>query len=146
MYQDSACQDNIREIGFCKSITCCLFVSLVVLCQLSIGCNLFESRKKPVIEEAPPYYQADELSRMRSFHEKDRENTANQVHIVRNKELEKLNREIEEQKKDKEWEEDYQRTLERREKLSFWKKFKSGGDKTYMMSDEAKRIHNNLER
>ncbi len=83
---------------------------------------------------------------MQAFHEKDRENMASQVHIARNKELERLNREIDQQNEDGEWEEDYQRTLERREKLSFWKKFKSGGDQTYLMSDEAKKIHGNLER
>lgn len=107
---------------------------------------MLESRKKPRIEETPPYYQDSELERMRAMHERDREVMSKQVYVARNKELDKLRKEVEEEKKDKEWEEDYQRTLERREKWSFWKKFQSGGGKTYMMSDEAKRIHQNLER
>ncbi len=107
---------------------------------------MLESQKKPRIEATPPQYQPDEFAAMRAFHDQNRESMASQVHVARNKELEKLHQEIEEQKKDQEWDEDYQQTLERREKLSFWKKFKSGGDKTYLMSDEAKKIHNNLER
>ena len=124
--------------------SCFGFLALAAL--LSTGCNMMESRKKPRIEEAPPYYQSSEMDQMRSFHEKERESMSKQVYIARNKELEKLNKEIEEEKKDKAWEEDYQRTMERREKWNIWNKFKSGGDKTFLMSDEAKRINNNLER
>ncbi len=118
---------------------------LAASCLLLSGCNLFESHKRPRIEETPEYYQNDEFAAMRSFHERDREKMASQVRIVRNKELDKLHREVEEQKKDQAWEEDYQRTLERREKMSFWKKFSSAGEKDYLMSDKAKRINNNLE-
>lgn len=132
-------------IPFCKKLSLFAYIALIAVIVCSSGCTL-DGWRKPNIEETPPYYQNNEFDNMRSLHDRERESMANQMHIVRNKELERLEKAIEEDKKDKEWEEDYQRTLERREKWNLWNKFKSGGDKTYLMSDEAKKIHSNLER
>jgi hypothetical protein len=110
------------------------------------GCGLLESRKKPHIEEVPPYYQHNGTSsEFRSYHDRERENMANQVHIVRNREMERLtNSESEKEKeKDRQWEEDVKATQEKRAK--FWGKFKIT-DKNFLRSDEAVRISSNLDR
>jgi hypothetical protein len=72
---------------------------------------------------------------------------ANQVHIVRNREMERLtNSESEKEKeaeKDRQWEEEVKATQEKRAK--FWDKFKIT-DKNFLRSDEAVRISSNLDR
>ena len=121
------------------------------LCFLAFsGCSLFDSYRRPRIEESPPYYHTPQdrfTSDMRSMHDRDRENMASDLKVFRNKEMAKLEQEIVEEEKDREWEEDYQATIRRREKMNPANWFKSkGNDRTFMRSEEAARISDNLER
>jgi hypothetical protein len=106
------------------------------------GCGLLESRTKPHIEEVPPYYQHDRFSsEARSYHDRESENMTNQVHIVRNREMERLTNAKEEEEKE---------TKENQEKgESFWNKFKMNNkitDKNFLRSEEAARISANFDR
>ncbi|MDR0610220.1 MAG: hypothetical protein LBG58_08940 [Planctomycetaceae bacterium] len=112
------------------------------------GCGLLESRKKPRIEEVPPYYQQGGFSpEFQSYHDRERENMSQQVHIVRNREMERLANAENEEKKERQWEEEIKTTQEKRE--IFWNKFKINDkitDKNFLRSDEAARISSNLDR
>jgi hypothetical protein len=112
------------------------------------GCGLLESRKKPHLEEVPPYYQQGGFSsEFQSYHDRERENMTNQVHIVRNREMERLTNAEKEEKKERQWEEETKATQEKRE--TFWNKFKINDkitDKNFLRSEEAARISSNLDR
>ncbi|MDR2114916.1 MAG: hypothetical protein LBP87_00890 [Planctomycetaceae bacterium] len=115
-------------------------LSLVFLC----GCGLFQSRKKPHIEEIPPYYQQSRANtEIRSYHDYERENMANQVHVVRNREMERLINSENEEKKEQQWENEIKTNQEKQ--TNFWDKFKIH-DKNFLRSDEAVRISSNLDR
>jgi hypothetical protein len=108
------------------------------------GCGLLESRKKPHIEEAPPYYQQNRVSpEFRSYHDRESESMANQIHVVRNREMERLVNSENEAEKNKQYENESDITQEKQEK--FWDKFKIT-DKNFLRSDEAVRISSNLDR
>jgi hypothetical protein len=120
----------------------CLFLALSLV--FLSGCGLLESRKKPHIEEVPPYYQHNGASsELRSYHDRERENMTNQVHIVRNREMERLTNSEKQEEKEQQWEEEVKATQEKRAK--FWDKFKIT-DKHFLRSDEAVRISSNLDR
>jgi hypothetical protein len=112
------------------------------------GCGLLESRKKPHIEEVPPYYQQpDGFSSVQSYHDRERENMTNQVHIVRNREMERLTNSEKEEEKERQWEKEVKETQEKRE--TFWNKFKMNDkitNKNFLRSEEAARISSNLDR
>jgi hypothetical protein len=108
------------------------------------GCGLLSGHKKPRIEEVPPYYQHNKTStELQSYHDQERENMATQVHIVRNREMERLINSEKKEEKEQQWQEETKTTQEKREK--FWNKFKFT-DKNFLRSDEAVRISSNLDR
>jgi hypothetical protein len=128
------------------------FLSLLGILSLVFlsGCGLLESRKKTRIEEVPPYYQHGKInSELRSYHDRECENMTNQVHIVRNREMERLIKSGEEEQQEQQEQQQQQQengiktTQEKKEK--FWDKFKIN-DKNFLRSDEAVRISSNLDR
>jgi outer membrane biogenesis lipoprotein LolB len=122
-----------------------ILLGLAALIPLT-GCAVLEPKPKANLEETPPYYQSEEQSmQMRAYHDKDIEEMSGQMHAYRSKGMKNLEKANKQAEKDRLWEEDYQKTLEKREKRKFSNWFKNG-DKTFMMSDEAKKINNNLER
>jgi hypothetical protein len=122
------------------------FLIVVSFVFLFGGCGLLESRKKPRIEEVPPYYQHNGSSEFRSYHDRERENMASQVHIVRNREMERLtNSEKDDGKKDHQWEDKDNTKTTPEKQTKFWDKFKIT-DKNFLRSDEAVRISSNLDR
>jgi hypothetical protein len=107
------------------------------------GCSLLQKEPHPNIENTPPYYQSEKsLSEARMYHNDSVKGMAENVHIVRNREMEELEKANKMAEKDELWEQDYQKTMERRAKWSGW--FKKGQDETLMMSDKAKEINRNL--
>lgn len=99
-----------------------LLLSFVVLLA---GCNLLADRQPPPnVEKVPPYWQSkNELDALRSFHdsESDRMTTeSKEVHIVRNREMERLEAAGKELKEEQLWQEDYEKTIARREKWFGW--------------------------
>jgi hypothetical protein len=124
-------------------------LSLVFFClAVFTGCGLLESRKKPRIEEVPPYYQHGGLSsEWQSYHDRERENMTNQVHIVRNREMERLANSENEEEKERQYEKEVKATQKKQE--TFWNKFKINDkvtDKNFLRSEEAARISSNLDR
>ncbi|MDR0871698.1 MAG: hypothetical protein LBN39_12995 [Planctomycetaceae bacterium] len=114
-------------------------LSIFTLCLLLTGCGLMESRKKPNIEEVPPYYQSNAYQH---YHDEQRENMTQQVHTFRNRELEKL----EKAEKDEKENEPAKKTEETKEKKK-WLLFGTGkGSDSFLRSGEAARISANLDR
>ncbi|GHT21738.1 hypothetical protein FACS189419_03090 [Planctomycetales bacterium] len=120
------------------------FVIFILLLVLVTGCSLLEKRERlPNLESTPPYYQkSDPLADAQVYHDKNVQSMAEGVHVVRNREMERLEAAGKIEKEDKEWEEDYKKTMERRAKWARF--FKKGQDETLMMSDSAKEINKNL--
>lgn len=101
-----------------------LFVLLLIVIPMS-GCNMLEDRQPPpVVETVPPYWQPQgEMEELQAFHEKEsakRVAESEEVHIVHNREMERLEAAGEELKKEELWQEDYEKTIERREKWFGW--------------------------
>jgi hypothetical protein len=111
-----------------------LFTLLLMLVVPS-GCNTFERRQSPNIVAPPPYLQSqnqlvrDQLAEMRAFHEKESAKISEDMHIFHNQEIERLATAGKELEKDRLWQEDYKKTVERREKWSTWFKKKDKGTK-----------------
>jgi Asp-tRNA(Asn)/Glu-tRNA(Gln) amidotransferase A subunit family amidase len=115
--------------------------ALVLMFSAAAGCTLLDRQPAPNIETTPPYLQSqrNQLEELRSFHDKESvkmSKMSDDVHIIRNREMERLETAGKELEKDKLWQEDYERTLERREKWAGWFK-KKNKDK-----DEAPLISN----
>ncbi len=130
-----------------------------LLCGLCFsGCALFQKQDDIHIEEVPPHYASNLDSPTESaksypnqtagFHDPRKDPTVNNPRFVKNKQMLALEREIDEEKLDKAWEEDYEATMARREKMQFWKDWSwfQSGDSTTGMSSEAKSISERLER
>ena len=87
---------------------------------------MLDRLKAPDLAETPPYLQSQEqlaqaqLEEMRAFHEKESAKMLEDVRVFRNGEMERLTRAGKELEKEKRWQEDYEKTLERREKWSSW--------------------------
>ena len=115
-----------------------LFVVLLWTFAIGAGCNLLDRQPAPNIEATPPYWQSqNQLEDLRSFHEKESakmSKMSEEVHIVRNREMERLEAAGKELEKDKHWQEDYEKTLERREKWTSWFKKKDKNDAPLMSS------------
>lgn len=111
---------------------------LSVLCfslLLTAGCGLLESRKKPNVEESPPYYQ--------SYRDEQRKGMTQQVHVFRNRELEKLEQ-AQSEEESEQAEEQKTAVVEKKDKKKW---FPFGIDsKSFFRSEEAARISSNLDR
>ena len=103
-----------------------LFVLLFVFA--AGGCHLLDRQPPPNIEATPPYWQPQsQLEGLRTFHEKESvkmQQMSNEVHIVRNREMERLEAAGKELEREKQWQYDYEKTVERREKWTGWFKKK----------------------
>ena len=122
-----------------------LFILLFAL-VMTAGCNLLERQPPPNIETTPPYWQSQsQLEGLRSFHEQESAKMAkmsDDVHIVRNREMERLEAAGKELEQEKLWQEDYEKTVERREKWAglFKKKNQDEAPMTGSRADEAKNM------
>lgn len=119
-----------------------LFLS-VLLCS-AIGCELLSGKKKePNISETPPYYNGGQDVRG-TYAQPD--SMPSKLAVSPRGELEKLENYDEDfwppLKKDQAKNEQSQNS---KEKKGFWSRMESG-DKTPLMSSEAKEIHQRLER
>ena len=85
------------------------------------GCSFLERQQTPNIATTPPYWQSQsQLAEMRAFHEKESAKMSEEVHIVRNREMERLETAGRELEKEQRWQESYERTVERRERWGNW--------------------------
>ena len=124
------------------------FYALLLMSTLSAGCNMLDRQSPPNVTTAPPYWQSEgqrqlaenQLEEMRAFHKKESANIADDVYVFRNHEMARLENAGKELEKDKLWQEDYEKTLEQRKKLTSWFKSKSKettGDTPAMRMSEA---------
>jgi hypothetical protein len=104
---------------------------LLLLFVVSAGCTILD-RRPPNLESAPPYWQPEsqrvvqnQLEEMRVFHDKESAKMSEDIHVFRNREMERLAKAGKELEKDKLWQEDYEKTIERREKWASWFKKKN---------------------
>lgn len=139
------------------TITRFLFVCAVS--AASAGCGLMTPRAAPRIEEAPPYLQThhqtaaqphSQLSEIHAYHDKESAQMSRDVLIVRNREMEQLERAGAEIEKDQHWQEDYKKTIEKRERWTNWFKKKDKPKElqnpsgSSLMSDKASDGSSNL--
>ena len=121
-----------------------LFILLLVLITMA-GCGLLERQPAPNIETTPPYWQPQsQMDELRSFHESESakmSQMSDEVHVVRNREMERLEAAGKELDKEKRWQEDYEQTVERREKWASWFK-KKGKNETPLISNHADETKN----
>jgi hypothetical protein len=109
-----------------------LFLSLLFV--VSAGCTMLD-RRPPNLESAPPYWQPEsqrvqsQLEEMRVFHDKESAKLSEDIHVFRNREMDRLASAGKEVEKDKLWQEDYKKTIERREKWTSWFKKKNKENK-----------------
>jgi len=104
---------------------------LLLMFTVSAGCNMLDRQPLPNVTTAPPYWQSQnqrqlaesQLEEMRAFHEKESAKISEDVHVFRNHEMARLEHAGKELEKDKLWQEDYEKTVERRKKWTSW--FKS---------------------
>jgi hypothetical protein len=107
---------------------------------LITGCSLLQSPQKPQLEQAPDYYApSDPMFDAKKYHNKEVDSMSDQVHVFRNREMDKLQVEG---KREEEWRQDYADTMQKRAKWKNW--LHKGNDETLMMSDKAKEINANL--
>ena len=105
--------------------------ALLLMFAVMPGCGLLDRHSPPNIVSAPPYLQSenqqmrDQLTEMRIFHEKESAKISEDLHIVRNREMERLGAASKELEKDRLWQEDYEKTLARRSKWTSWFKKES---------------------
>ena len=102
-----------------------LFTLLLVF-VVSAGCNLMDRQQSPNVAETPPYLQPQselarsQLADMRAFHEKESAKMSEDIRVARNREMERLEVAGKELERDKFWQEDYEKTQERRAKWTSW--------------------------
>jgi len=108
------------------------FFALLLMSLVSSGCNMMARQSSPNVTKAPPYWQSEgqrqladrQLEEMRAFHEKESAKIADDMHVFRNHEMERLENAGKELERDKLWQEDYDKTLENRKKWTSWFKSK----------------------
>ena len=72
------------------------FCVLLLCSTLASGCHMLDNQKSPDVMTAPPYWQSqsqitqDQLSEMRAFHEKESSRISEDIHVFRNREVERL--------------------------------------------------------
>ena len=108
------------------------FFVLLLMFAVSAGCTMLDRQSPPNVATAPPYWQSEsqrqladsQLAEMRAFHEKESAKIAEDVHVFRNHEMVRLENAGKELEKDRLWQEDYEKTIERRNKWTSWFKSK----------------------
>jgi len=102
-----------------------LFTLLSVL-ALSAGCNLMDRPQPPNIAETPPYWQPrselanSQLAEMRAFHERESAKISEDMRVARNREMDRLAAAGKELERNQRWQEDYEKTQERRANWMSW--------------------------
>lgn len=110
------------------------------------GCNLLDRQPAPNIVTVPPYLHSQsqsELEEIRVFHDKESAKILEDIHIVRNHEIERLEAAGKEIERDKLWQEDYKKTVEQREKWTSWFK-KKNNNETPMVSSRTDETNKNV--
>ena len=108
--------------------------TLLLIFAVSAGCNLLDRQGPPNVAETPPYLQPrnelaqSQLAEMRAFHEKESAQMSEGMRATHNQEMARLEAAGKELEKDKRWQEDYEKTQERREKWTTWFKKKDKND------------------
>ena len=129
----------VTRVGVVMSMRKHLFILLLIFATV-VGCNLLDRQPAPNIKTTPPYWQSQrQLEELRTFHEKESAKMSQEMHVVRNREMERLEAAGKELEKDKLWQEDYEKTLERRAKWTGWfkKKDKTEAPAISSRTDEA---------
>jgi len=114
------------------------FFVLLFTLTLSAGCNLMERHSPPTVAETPPYLQPrselmqSQLAEMRAFHEEESAKMSEDLRSSHNREMASLEAVRREQEMDKRRQEEYAKTLERREQqwASSLKKTDNGNKKS----------------
>ena len=102
-----------------------LFVLSLCFAVMS-GCSLLDRQTPPVVTEPPPYWQSQrqqtqaQLAEMRAFHDKESADMLEDLHIVRNREMERLSAAGKELGKGGNPQDDHEKIPERREKWTSW--------------------------
>ena len=121
-----------------------LFI-LLLLIFTAAGCTLLDRQPAPNVEVTPPYWQPqsqlaqEQLAELRAFHEKESakmSKMSDEIHIVRNREIERLEAAEKFVDEENRWQEDYAKTLEKREKWTSWFK-KKKKDETPLVSNRT---------
>ncbi|MCL2005637.1 MAG: hypothetical protein FWG73_05670 [Planctomycetaceae bacterium] len=79
--------------------------ALLLFSLLASGCNVLDSRSSPSVMTVPPYWQSqnhtaqDQMADLRAFHEKESSNISEDLHVFRNREVERMAAESKEMKK-----------------------------------------------
>ena len=100
--------------------------TLLITIAVSAGCNLIDRQQPPNVSETPPYllpqseFTRSQLEDMRAFHEKESAKMSEDIRVARNREMERLAAVGKELDRDKHWQEDYEKTQERRAKWTSW--------------------------
>lgn len=122
-----------------------LFFLFFFFVTTATGCSLLDRQSPPNIETTPPYWQPQsQLKELRTYHDKEStkmSQMSNEIHIVRNREMERLEAAGKELEKEQQHQqEDYEKTVERREKWAGWFKKKNKGEAplTSSRTDTAK--------
>jgi len=122
------------------------FVLLLTL-VLSAGCNILD-RSSPNVATTPPYWQPQgqhtqsQFDEMRAFHDKESAKMSEDMHVFRNREMERLAKAGKELEIEKYQQEDYEKTLERRERWTSWfkKKDKESKNDAPLVSETSKTV------
>jgi hypothetical protein len=119
--------------------------TLLLIGAVSAGCNIMDRQPAPNVAAPPPYWQSQnraaqsQLAEMRAFHEKESATISEEMHVFRNREIERLESAGKELEKERLWQEDYEKTLERREKRTSWFK-KKNKDDAPLVSEASKKV------
>jgi|GEM_PF-2293955 len=72
------------------------FFILPLVLAVTAGCNMLERQSAPNVTTAPPYWQSQsqqaetQLADMRAFHERESAELSDEMHVFRNREIERL--------------------------------------------------------
>lgn len=109
-------------------LLCCVFVPCL------IGCGLFESKKPYTFQETPQYYQSE------------RDGMIDEMKMHRQSQISRLDNEAKELEAERKRNDEIAAEKAAKKKKSVWANWFGKGDETFMMSGEAKKINENLQR
>jgi len=86
-----------------------------------------DQQQSPNIAETPPYWQprselvhSQQLAEMRAFHERESAKISEDMRVARNREMDRLATAGKALERDQRWQEDYEKTQERRANWMSW--------------------------
>jgi hypothetical protein len=146
------------------------FCFMLLLLVPFMGCEMFQSNKKPTLVETPPYYhsqnyqprtntQHNNIDESKIFHQSDSDKMASDVRVFRERELEKLQRESialdKVQDYNQNQNQDKNTSPNKTEKKGWFATWFGGNSKNkesqnpakddpYLMSDKGRKISSNL--